>query len=131
MKTFEDLNLSKQLQYAIDDLGFVQPTPIQSEAFSVVRSGKDVVGIAQTGTGKTAGFTLPLLERLAQTQPKMQKKQIRALVLTPTRELAAQVAQSISDYGKYTPYRSTVIFGGVGIKHKYFFCFMCTHFHSP
>jgi len=70
---------------------------------------------AQTGTGKTAGFTLPLLEKLSQTQPKMQKKQIRALVLTPTRELAAQVAESIKTYGKHMPYTSTVIFGGVGI----------------
>ena len=70
---------------------------------------------AQTGTGKTAGFTLPLLERLSETHPKMGKKQIRVLVLTPTRELAAQVAESIKTYGKYMKYSSTVIFGGVGI----------------
>ncbi len=113
--SFTNLGLSEPLLKAIKEQGYDTPTPIQQKAIPVVIEGKDVLAAAQTGTGKTAGFTLPLLERLAQTQPKMQKKQIRALVLTPTRELAAQVAQSISDYGKYTPYRSTVIFGGVGI----------------
>ncbi len=113
--SFTNLGLSEPLLKAIKEQGYDTPTPIQQKAIPVVIEGKDVLAAAQTGTGKTAGFTLPLLERLSQKQPHMHKKQIRALVLTPTRELAAQVAQSITDYGKYTPYRSTVIFGGVGI----------------
>ncbi|MDQ7046921.1 MAG: DEAD/DEAH box helicase [Sulfurovum sp.] len=113
--TFTDLGLSNSLLKAIKEQGYDTPTPIQAKAIPIIIEGKDVLAAAQTGTGKTAGFTLPLLERLAQKQPHMHKKQIRALVLTPTRELAAQVAQSITDYGKYTPYRSMVIFGGVGV----------------
>ncbi|HIQ45984.1 MAG TPA: DEAD/DEAH box helicase [Sulfurovum sp.] len=112
---FTDLGLNASLLKAIKAQGYDTPTPIQQKAIPLVIEGKDVLAAAQTGTGKTAGFTLPLLERLSLTQPKMHKKQIRALVLTPTRELAAQVAESIETYGKYTPYRSTVIFGGVGI----------------
>ena len=113
--SFTNLGLSEALLKAIKDQGYDTPTPIQQKAIPLVIEGKDVLAAAQTGTGKTAGFTLPLLERLSQKQPHMHKKQIRALVLTPTRELAAQVAQSITDYGKYTPYRAMVIFGGVGI----------------
>ena len=113
--SFTNLGLSEPLLKAIKEQGYDTPTPIQEKAIPVVIEGKDVLAAAQTGTGKTAGFTLPLLEKLSQTQPKMQKKQIRALVLTPTRELAAQVAESIKTYGKHVPYTSTVIFGGVGI----------------
>jgi ATP-dependent RNA helicase RhlE len=113
--SFTNLGLSEPLLKAIKEQGYDTPTPIQQKAIPVVIEGKDVLAAAQTGTGKTAGFTLPLLERLSQTQPRMQKKQIRALVLTPTRELAAQVAESIKTYGKHVPYTSTVIFGGVGI----------------
>jgi len=113
--SFTNLGLSEPLLKAIKEQGYDTPTPIQEKAIPVVIEGKDVLAAAQTGTGKTAGFTLPLLERLSQTQPRMQKKQIRALVLTPTRELAAQVAESIKLYGKHVPYTSTVIFGGVGI----------------
>ncbi len=113
--SFTNLGLSAPLLKAIKAQGYDTPTPIQLKAIPVVIEGRDVLAAAQTGTGKTAGFTLPLLERLSQKQPHMHAKQIRALVLTPTRELAAQVAQSIEDYGKYTPYRSTVVFGGVGI----------------
>jgi len=113
--SFTNLGLSEPLLKAIKEQGYDTPTPIQEKAIPVVIEGKDVLAAAQTGTGKTAGFTLPLLERLSRTQPKMQKKQIRALVLTPTRELAAQVAESIKTYGKHVPYTSTVIFGGVGI----------------
>lgn len=113
--SFKDLGLSEPLLKAIKEQGYDTPTPIQQKAIPIVIEGKDVLAAAQTGTGKTAGFTLPLLQRLTLKQPHMHKKQIRALVLTPTRELAAQVAQSITDYGKYTPYRATVIFGGVGI----------------
>ncbi len=113
--SFTNLGLSEPLLKAIKEQGYDTPTPIQQKAIPVVIEGKDVLAAAQTGTGKTAGFTLPLLEKLSQTQPRMQKKQIRALVLTPTRELAAQVAESIKTYGKHVPYTSTVIFGGVGI----------------
>jgi ATP-dependent RNA helicase RhlE len=113
--SFTNLGLSEPLLKAIKEQGYDTPTPIQQKAIPVVIEGKDVLAAAQTGTGKTAGFTLPLLERLSKTKPKMQKKQIRALVLTPTRELAAQVAESIKTYGKHMPYSSTVIFGGVGI----------------
>ncbi len=113
--SFTNLGLSEPLLKAINEQGYDTPTPIQQKAIPVIIDGKDVLAAAQTGTGKTAGFTLPLLERLSQTQPRNQKKQIRALVLTPTRELAAQVAESIKTYGKHMPYTSTVIFGGVGI----------------
>ena len=113
--SFTNLGLSEPLLKAVKAQGYDTPTPIQQKAIPVVIEGKDILAAAQTGTGKTAGFTLPLLERLSGTKPKMQKKQIRALVLTPTRELAAQVAESVKTYGKHLPYTSTVIFGGVGI----------------
>jgi len=113
--SFSNLGLSEPLLKAIKEQGYNTPTPIQKQAIPTVIEGKDVLAAAQTGTGKTAGFTLPLLEKLSQTNPQMQKRHIRALVLTPTRELAAQVAESIKTYGKYVPYTSTVIFGGVGI----------------
>jgi len=113
--SFTHLGLNDSLIKAIKDQGYTTPTPIQAKAIPVVIEGKDVLAAAQTGTGKTAGFTLPLLERLSQTHPKMGRKQIRVLVLTPTRELAAQVAESIKTYGKYMKYSSTVIYGGVGI----------------
>ncbi|MDQ7085976.1 MAG: DEAD/DEAH box helicase [Sulfurovum sp.] len=113
--SFSTLGLSEPLLKAIQLQGYTTPTPIQLKAIPIVIKGRDVLAAAQTGTGKTAGFTLPLLERLSQTQPQMKSKQIRVLVLTPTRELAAQVAESIATYGKYMKYRSMVIFGGVGI----------------
>ncbi|MBD3790315.1 MAG: DEAD/DEAH box helicase [Campylobacterales bacterium] len=113
--SFTNLGLSEPLLKAIKEQGYTTPTPIQKQAIPVIIQNKDILAAAQTGTGKTAGFTLPLLERLAQNKPNMNKYQIRALVLTPTRELAAQVAESIKVYGKYTPFTSTVIFGGVGI----------------
>lgn len=113
--SFHTLGLSKPLLKAVSQEGYSEPTPIQKQAIPVVLAGRDVLAAAQTGTGKTAGFTLPLLEKLSQTHPKMKQKQIRALVLTPTRELAAQVAQNVKTYGTHMPYRSAVIFGGVGI----------------
>ena len=95
--TFKELDLSNQLQYAIDDLGFENPTPIQEQAFSVVRSGKDVVGIAQTGTGKTLAYMLPILRDL-----KFSKQQHpRVLILVPTRELVLQVVEQIEELSKY------------------------------
>lgn len=113
--SFNNLGLSEPLLKAIKDQGYTTPTPIQQQAIPTVIKGKDVLAAAQTGTGKTAGFTLPLLERLSQNKSNMKKYQIRALILTPTRELAAQVAESFKVYGKHMPYTSTVIFGGVGI----------------
>lgn len=100
---------------AIKDQGYDTPTPIQAQAIPVVLEGKDVLAGAQTGTGKTAGFTLPLLQRLSKSPKPKGKRPVRALVLTPTRELASQVAESVRDYGKYLPFKSTVIFGGVSI----------------
>jgi len=114
--TFNDLGLSTELLRAVSDQGYSQPTPIQAKAIPVVLEGGDILAGAQTGTGKTAGFTLPLLQRLNAAQPVRGKRPVRALVLTPTRELAAQVADSITAYGKYLPLRSSVIFGGVSIR---------------
>jgi ATP-dependent RNA helicase RhlE len=110
---FRDLGLQDELLRAIADQGYDQPTPIQAKAIPVILDGQDVLGGAQTGTGKTAAFTLPLLQRLC--RGGRTGRVPRALVLTPTRELAAQVGESVTTYGRHLPLRSTVIFGGVGI----------------
>lgn len=115
---FTDLNLLPELLKAIDEKGYSTPSPIQQQAIPAVLAGRDLMAAAQTGTGKTAGFTLPLLQLLAQGQlqgRKVQSNHVRALILTPTRELAAQVAESVTTYGKHLPLRSTVVFGGVKI----------------
>jgi len=115
---FTDLNLSAALLKAIADKGYTTPSPIQLQAIPAVLGGRDLMAAAQTGTGKTAGFTLPLLQLLtdgAADGRKVQPNQVRALILTPTRELAAQVAESVAVYGKYLPLKSTVVFGGVKI----------------
>lgn len=109
--TFKSLGLSAKLCLAIDEQGYTQPTPVQQQAIPAILKGRDMLAAAQTGTGKTAGFTLPLLHHLENT-PKT-GKQVRALILTPTRELAAQVHDSVVTYGKHLPFRSCVIFGGV------------------
>lgn len=113
--SFESLGLHADILRAVSEKGYTTPTPIQLQAIPPVLEGKDLMGGAQTGTGKTAGFTLPLLQRLMESRPTNGKRIIRALVLTPTRELAAQVGESIAEYGKHLPLRSTVIFGGVKI----------------
>jgi len=113
--SFDTLGLSAELLRAVADQGYSEPTPVQSEAIPVILQGKDILAGAQTGTGKTAGFTLPLLQHLSGTTPGNGKRPVRALVLTPTRELAAQVGESVATYGKYLPLTSTVIFGGVKI----------------
>jgi ATP-dependent RNA helicase RhlE len=114
--SFESLGLRAELLRAVTEKGYTTPTPIQTQAIPPVLEGRDLMGGAQTGTGKTAGFTLPLLQRLMATASSEQgRRPIRALVLTPTRELAAQVEESVVTYGKYLPLRSTVIFGGVKI----------------
>lgn len=112
--SFASLGLSAQILKAVANKGYDTPSPIQAQAIPAVLEGKDVMAAAQTGTGKTAGFTLPLLELLSKGN-KAPAKQVRALVLTPTRELAAQVGESVEIYGKNLPLKSAVIFGGVGI----------------
>ena len=112
--SFNTLGLSAELLRAVSDKGYGEPTPIQIKAIPVILEGRDILAGAQTGTGKTAGFALPLLQRLnAQTQTG-DRRVIRALILTPTRELAAQVEESVRTYGKHLPLKSTVVFGGVG-----------------
>ena len=113
--SFSNLGLCAELLRAIKEEGYSTPTPIQAKSIPVILSNKDVLAAAQTGNGKTAGFTLPLLQRLKTAYNKDKKSHVRALILTPTRELAAQVAQSVETYGKYLPFKSAVIFGGVGI----------------
>ena len=115
---FEELNLAPAIMQAVRELGYENPTPIQAQAIPAVLAGHDLLAGAQTGTGKTAAFTLPMLHKLSLSEPGQNRfggKAIRALVLTPTRELAAQVEESVRDYGKYLKLDSTVIFGGVGM----------------
>jgi ATP-dependent RNA helicase RhlE len=116
---FTDLGLAEPLLRAVADQGYDTPTPIQAQAIPQVLKGGDLLAGAQTGTGKTAGFTLPLLQRLSLTPPVKDARgrvPIRALILTPTRELAAQVEESVRTYGKYLPLTSMVMFGGVGMQ---------------
>jgi len=112
--TFLSLGLCEPLLRALDALGYATPTPIQLQAIPAVLAGNDVMAAAQTGTGKTAGFTLPLLQRLA-AGSKLKGNYVRALILTPTRELAMQVADSVASYGQFLPLKSTVVYGGVKI----------------
>ncbi len=116
---FKDLGLAEPLLRAVHDQGYDQPTPIQAQAIPQVLKGGDLMAGAQTGTGKTAGFTLPMLHRLAAVKAVRDARgriPIRALILTPTRELAAQVEESVRTYGKYLPLTSMVMFGGVGMQ---------------
>ncbi|TQV68133.1 DEAD/DEAH box helicase [Exilibacterium tricleocarpae] len=112
--SFASLGLSAPILDAVAEQGYEAPSPIQAQAIPAVIGGRDVMAAAQTGTGKTAGFTLPILERLTGGE-RARANQVRALVLTPTRELAAQVEDSVSTYGKHLPLRSAVVFGGVKI----------------
>ena len=116
---FNALGLSEALVRAVTELGYTEPTPIQQQAIPLVLAGRDLLAGAQTGTGKTAGFVLPILQRLsdqiAAGDPKARRR-VSVLILTPTRELAAQIEESVRVYGKYTPVQSTVIFGGVGMQ---------------
>ena len=117
--SFDTLGLAEPLLRAVHDHGYTTPTPIQRQAIPAVLSGGDLLAGAQTGTGKTAGFVLPMLQRLSLVQPVLTAKgriPIRALILTPTRELAAQVEESVRIYGKYTKLSSMVMFGGVGMQ---------------
>ncbi len=115
--SFDSLGLSESLLRAVNELGYTVPTPIQLQAIPAVLNGGDLLAGAQTGTGKTAGFTRPILQRLSAAAAPLAgaKRPVRALILTPTRELAAQVEESVRAYGKYLKLKSTVMFGGVGI----------------
>ena len=114
---FTELGLAPEILRAIADQGYEIPTPIQAQAIPIVLAGRDLMACAQTGTGKTAGFTLPILNRLAAGRPAASTgpRKIRALILTPTRELAAQVEESVRTYGAHLPLKSLVMFGGVGL----------------
>ena len=110
---FTSLNLVEPLMQAVTESGYTKPTPIQAQSIPALLEGHDLLGLAQTGTGKTAAFTLPMLQRLMAHRKQPQPKSMRALILTPTRELAVQINDSIKTYGRHLPLRSTVIFGGV------------------
>src|SRR3954462_14171980 len=119
ISTFDSLGLKPELLRAVADQGYTTPTPIQLQAIPVVLSGRDLLGAAQTGTGKTAGFTLPMLQNLAgkaNTSHSPARHPVRALILTPTRELAAQVEESVRTYGKFSGLKSSLVYGGVGIQ---------------
>lgn len=111
--TFKELNLSSEILKALDETGYTQPTPIQAQAIPVVLKGKDVLGCAQTGTGKTAAFVIPMLEQIAKSKSRDPKRKVRGLIVTPTRELAIQIGENFDEYGKYTRMNCTVVFGGV------------------
>lgn len=118
--SFDDLDLAPEVLHAVRDAGYTHPTPIQQQAIPLALAGRDLIGLAQTGTGKTAGFTLPIVHNLISTPLTAENgdpvHRVRVLILTPTRELAAQVEESFRKYGKYTDLRVVPIFGGVGIE---------------
>ena len=119
MNSFSQLQLAPNLAKAVAEMGYESMTPIQAQAIPVVLSGQDVMGAAQTGTGKTAAFSLPLLQRMLKhenTSTSPARHPVRALVLLPTRELADQVAQQVKLYAKYTQLRCAVVFGGMDMK---------------
>ena len=115
---FEDTGLSKPILTTLQELGYETATPIQAQAIPPIMEGRDVVGLAQTGTGKTAAFTLPLLHRINKTSEGGKHRPIRVLILSPTRELAAQIDKSVRDYGGRLPLKSTCVVGGVPIKRQ-------------
>ncbi|MBT3628624.1 MAG: DEAD/DEAH box helicase [Rhodospirillaceae bacterium] len=116
MTDFTGLELAQPILRAITDEGYTTPTPIQLKSIPALLEGRDLLGVAQTGTGKTAAFTLPLLHRLAQNGEKLKSRQPRALIIAPTRELAAQINDSVRCYGQHMHLRSTVVFGGASIR---------------
>jgi len=111
--TFQDLNLTPEILKALSEEGYTQPTPIQSKAIPIVLEGRDLLGCAQTGTGKTAAFSIPIIQLLDKNENNSRNRPIRCLIVTPTRELAIQIGESIQAYGKYHRLNHTVIFGGV------------------
>jgi ATP-dependent RNA helicase RhlE len=111
--TFKELNISEPILKALAEKKYEKPTPIQEQAIPVALNGRDLLGIAQTGTGKTAAFAIPIIQQLNLSYNKKQRREIKALVLTPTRELAIQIEECFCDYSKFTPVRCTAVFGGV------------------
>ena len=114
MSEFSSLDLLPEIKKALKDKGYEKPTPIQAQSIPHLLKGQDLLGIAQTGTGKTAAFSLPLINRLAREKVKVNKRRLRSLILTPTRELASQIEQNIKGYSKGLGLKCAVIFGGVG-----------------
>lgn len=114
LKTFSELNLAEPLKKALSETGYTEPTPIQAAAIPPLLEGRDLLGCAQTGTGKTAAFALPILQRLASKPHRLEPKNARVLILTPTRELAIQIYDSFHVYGKHLRLKYAVVFGGVG-----------------
>ena len=115
---FKDLNLSDPITRSLRDEGYEKPTPIQAEVIPAILNKSDVMAAAQTGTGKTAAFVLPILSLLSNPKNNYKGHQLRALILTPTRELAAQVRESVNTYSKYLPIRSTAVYGGARIHNQ-------------
>ena len=111
--TFKELNITEPILKAIEEKGYTVPTPIQEKAIPVALAKKDILGCAQTGTGKTASFAIPIIQHLHLNKGEGKRSGIKALILTPTRELALQISECIEDYSKYTRIRHGVIFGGV------------------
>lgn len=111
--TFKELKLNQNILKAIDEMGYESPTPIQQQAIPIITAGSDLIGCAQTGTGKTAAFAIPMIEQLLKANEGAKQKKIKVLVVTPTRELAIQIGENFEDYAKYTNLTQTTIFGGV------------------
>ena len=118
MSDFKSLGLSEKLLQAVKNEGYTSPTPVQEQSIPPLLAGRDVLGVAQTGTGKTAAFALPVLQVMSRSRPQG-KRFVRALVLSPTRELAAQIDERFSAYSEHLDIRHRVIFGGVGQTHKF------------
>jgi len=116
MRKFAELDLNKSILRAVEEGGYEEMTPIQSQAIPAVLEGKDLIAVAQTGTGKTAAFSLPIIQRLVKGEGKRESKTVRSLVLAPTRELAVQIAENIQAYGKYLHLRTTLVYGGASAK---------------
>ncbi len=116
--SFKNLGLQEEILQALKEKGYTEATPIQIKAIPLIIEGQDILASAQTGTGKTAGFTLPLLQVLMNTRKNEHKHAVRALILTPTRELAAQVGENVKAYGTHLPFKTQVIFGGVNINEQ-------------
>jgi len=116
--SFEQLNLNTRIQNAVEDAGYTKPTEIQQKAIPAILTGKDVIGIAQTGTGKTAAFTLPLLSQICEQTGTTDERHTRLLIIAPTRELVAQINESIRTYGKYTNLRTATVTGGASEQHQ-------------
>src|SRR5689334_11809233 len=111
---FKSLGLEARILRAITEAGYTEPTPIQLSAIPPIIAGQDLIGIAQTGTGKTAAFTLPILTKLATLPPQQQRRATKVLILAPTRELAVQIQENVAAYAKHLPVSTATVFGGVG-----------------